>query len=60
MQKKKDKPMLHYLRNFAKIINQGIKFRISNRSFIIIKGMNLYYIYKRYEKTVIYVDNIRC
>lgn len=52
--------MLHYLRNLAEFTGRGIKFRMNKHSFIVIKGINLYYIYKRCEKSVIYIDNIKC
>lgn len=41
-------------------INRGIKISIGQHSFIVIKGQQLYYVYKRYPNSVVRIENIIC
>lgn len=49
-----------YIRHIMQIMQHGRKLRIGNHSFIIIKGLRFYYIYKRCEKSIIRIENIEC
>ncbi len=52
--------MKQYFCNLNKAIAKGIKLRIGAHFFIVIIGITIYCVYKRYEKSVVCIDNIRC
>jgi hypothetical protein len=52
--------MTQYLHHLNKFARTGVKFRLGKHSFIVIKGSHLYYVYKRYEKSLVYIENIKC
>ncbi len=41
-------------------IRHGIKIHIGKKSFLIIKGQRLYYVYKRYTDSIVLIENIKC
>jgi len=51
---------LHCIKSIAHKISNGIKIQIGKQSFIVIKGRRIYYVYKKYRNSIIYIDNIKC